>query len=172
MRGVGQKRWNLKFTYQPISRISMLWKSLLKSLFASSISQTYFFLECDFFCFFFFSLSFSCLPFNFLSLSPFCARMLCIWLCVYDHTLTSLRLSITKSLVRDARMVCVHTCAYSKYVETSHLPQRALCLQGCALPSLPLSSTEPSKCGCHSWSTSCKGELAFLWYTVVLTFFP
>lgn len=141
--------------------------------------------------FFFFSLSLSCVPSIFLSLFSFffsfppdalawmnswyncvCAWMFCMWLCVCVYFLTFLRFSVSKSLVRDERKVCGHARAYSKCVETSHLPQRASCLQGCALPSLLLSSAEPCKCGCHSWSTSSKGELAFLWYTVVLKFLP
>lgn len=39
-------------------------------------------------------------------------------------------------------------------------------------PSPPLSSTEPCKCGCHSWSTPREGELSFLWYTAVLKLLP
>ncbi len=78
----------------------------------------------------------------------------------------------TSHWVKDEMKVCVRACTYSEFVEASHLPQRASCLRGWALPSPPLSSTESSKCGCHSWSTFSKGELAFLWYTVVLKFLP
>lgn len=144
-RGVRQKRWNLKLTRQPISRLSMLREGLLNSVFASSISLTSFLsvfsLPCRLYV---------CPP-SFSLFCLFCLRLIPSrswynYICVHKRVCVSvffacLGFYITKSLLKNEGKVCIHAWAYSKCTETFHLPQRPACLQGCALPSLPLLST-------------------------------
>ena len=157
LQGGGRRRRHLKFTRQTSSRMSMLGESLLNSLFTSSIPLTSFTLRVTLF-FFFFSLSLlslSCVPSIFLPpFFFFFSSRVTAHLCVFVYFIEA----SCKHVIGEGWEEGLWACMCSTvYVEPSHLPQRASCLQGCALSFSPaLFNTAFRKCGCHSWSTSSK----------------
>lgn len=145
----------------------MLGESLLNSLFTSSISDlfsrlvTFLFPRPRHFHVFMCALHFSP-PLH--GWTPHTTLTVCVWLCICLLCLffffRSLKFYVSKSLVIDEGQVCGHACAYNK-LKHPICPERTSSLRGCALPFLSLSSAEPCKCGCHSWSTCRKRGARF-----------